>query len=149
MRFTTMCLVVLLAQATASAQGSREESGPGRVSYTAPMPRPAPRPKWVRLATPTPAANGTEYILVGRDAGRFSQVRVDTNHGRVFVVRVAVRYSDGVLQTFPQGRWLDEAHPWIAIDLPRPRWIETIIVTTDRDTRGSYSVFGSSASREE
>jgi hypothetical protein len=38
-------------------------------------------------------------------------------------------------------RWLDDAHPLATLDLAGATCIETVIVTTDRESRGSYSVF--------
>ena len=95
-----------------------------RVSYTAP-PAPRERPRLIQLATPTPARNGTEYIPVGRDSGPFEQLRLDANHGHVYVIGVAVRFGDGHLGHFRVDRWLDPAHPSVTINLPHAPWIET------------------------
>ncbi len=95
----------------------------------------------VQLATPTPASNGVEYIPVGRDSGRFAQVRVEWDRGHVYLTKVAVRFGDGRVQNVAMDRWLDEAHPQAVFDVAGATWIETVIVTTDRDAHGSYSVF--------
>ncbi len=103
------------------------------------------QPRRVQLATPTPASNGTEYIPVGRDSGQFAQLRIELTHGHVYLTRVAVRFGDGHVQNVAMERWLDDAHPQATLDLARAAWIETVIVTTDRDAHGSYSVFATRA----
>jgi hypothetical protein len=104
-------------------------------------PNDAPRSHRVQLATPTPASNGTEYIPVGRDSGQFAQLRIELSHGHVYLTTVAVRFGDGHVQTVAIERWLDDAHPLATFDLARASWIDTVIVTTDRDAHGSYAVF--------
>src|ERR1700733_8393727 len=134
------CLAVVSVLAMMAPDTARAEDI-GRVSYKGPV-VPQERPQSVQLATPTPASNGTEYIPVGRDSGPFEQLRLDANRGHVYVIGVAVRFGDGHLGNFRVDRWLDPAHPSVTVNLPRAPWIDTIIVTTDRDGRGSYVVFG-------
>jgi hypothetical protein len=133
-------LAILLATTTA-AQTPRE-GDMERVSYTAPMTKPTPRPAWIELATPTPARYGTEYILVGREAGRFTQLRIEAPFG-VYVESVVIRYADAKQKHVAGGYRLDVKHPLILDVEAKP--IDTVIVTTDRHGTGSYRVLGAPA----
>lgn len=98
---------------------------------------------WVTLATPTPSRNGTEYILVGREAGWFRTLRVEAVSGRVFVRQVDV-YSGRFRRSYRLDTMLDASHPVLYVDLGKPWVIDRIAVTTARWTRGAYTVQGSS-----
>ena len=84
----------ILAGAVATASAQPEPTEPsGRVSYTdqaAPAkPAAAQQGSEVQLASPTPASHGTEFIVVGRDAGQFSQLRLAATSGKVIVAASA------------------------------------------------------------
>lgn len=140
MRIALTCLTTLLAATTVAAEPKPEEDIE-RVSYTTPAPKPKPTPEWVELATPTPARNGIEYIPIAKSAGRFSQLRIDASRGVVYVYEIAIQYADGKQQTIRLDRRLDAKHP-ISVDVTAGKPIDTIVVKTDRDSNGSYGLFG-------
>jgi hypothetical protein len=98
---------------------------------------------WVTLATPTPSRNGTEFIVVGRQAGWFRTLRIEAVSGRVFVRKLDV-YSGRFRRSYRLDAWLDASHPTLYVDLGKPWLIDQLAVTTARWTRGAYSVQGSS-----
>ena len=85
---------------------------------------------------------GTEYFLVGRGAGRFSQLRLDLYAGYVIVTQVRVTFIDGRVQTSNLRRTLDAWHRTSSLDLVEDNAIDTIAVTTERWTGGSYELRG-------
>ena len=99
------------AATTATAQPKQEETS-GRVSLSdskaaeeANEPR-APS-DWVELASPTPAKHGTEFIIVGKEAGGFGKLRIDAVKGSVPVKQVRVRFSDGKSKVFKLNKRVD------------------------------------------
>jgi hypothetical protein len=131
--------------ATVGLRAKREEAG-GRVSYVAPQrkPRPPSEVHWIELASPTSVKHGTEFIIVGADAGRLSQLRVDAYAGTVILLRVRVFANDGTVQTVQLGRTLDRTHKSVVIDLFAWKAIDQIAITTETRTQGKYTVYGSS-----
>jgi len=134
MRMLFTYVAVLLAATTA-----RAEDDIGRVSYTGPMTKPQPKPDWVELASPVSAHNGTEFIPVGKDAGQFTKLRIDGT-GIVYVDHVDIVFTNGKHKRVWPDHRLDAKQPSIAIELPASA-IDTIVVATDPDTHGSYSVY--------
>jgi hypothetical protein len=145
MRVLPLLSAIAIAATTATAQPKREETS-GRVSHVAPQRRPLPPSDvhWIELASPTSVKHGTEYIIVGADAGRFSQLRVDAYAGTVRLLRLRVFGSDGTVQTVQVGRTLDRTHKSVVIDLFAWKAIDQIAITTDTRMQGKYTVYGSS-----
>lgn len=146
---STLILVGLTA--TAAAQPKQEETS-GRVSLKEDDARrkardsQAPRAPadWVELATPTPASHGTEFVMVGKDAGGFGKLRLDAVKGVVPVKTVRVVFTDGTAKSYRLGKRLDaKRQPSLYVDLPTTATIEQIVVTTDPRARGEYAVYGS------
>ncbi len=142
-------LIVVGAAATATAQpGSPEPSG--RVSYTDnPAAQPAAAvPKQgdqVQLATATPAANGTEFVVVGKAAGAFSKLRIEAASGRVIVRKVRIFFDDGTQQTVQVDRILDSKRGKDAtIDLHGVKSIDHVTVSTEPG-HGTYALYGTAA----
>lgn len=144
MRALSLLTVIAMAATTATAQPAREEAG-GRVSYVVPQRRPMPASEthWVELASPTSVKHGTEFIIVGADAGRLSQLRVDVHAGTVNLLRLRVFAHDGTVQTVQLGRTLDRAHRSVVIELFARTAIDQIAITTGTRTQGQYTVHGS------
>lgn len=138
-------LILVGAVATASAQPEPAEPS-GRVSYTdqAEAARPAAAQQAaggeVQLADPTPASHGTEFIVVGRDAGAFSQLRLAATDGKVVVRRVRVFFADGSQQAIDVDTALSGGHD-ARVNLKGAKAIDHITVATEPG-RGTYALYG-------
>lgn len=140
--------ILVGAVATASAQPEPAEPS-GRVSYTdqaeAARPAAAQQGGEVQLATPTPADHGTEFIVVGKDAGQFSQLRLAATSGKVIVRRVRIFFADGTQQAADVNTTLDGARRQDAtVTVKAPKAIDHITVTTENG-HGSYALYGTAA----
>src|SRR5512146_1294366 len=122
MRVTPILAFILVA-ATSTAIAEHEELG-GRVPFSSDHRPPVTARDWVRLATPPPTRYGTEYIIVGRDAGWFRTLRIEAVSGIVAVRRIQVLSPGRFSKTFYVERWLDVRHPVAYIDLGAPRRID-------------------------
>jgi len=100
---------------------------------------------WVRIGTPTPTRFGTEYFVVGPQAGWFRMLRFDRTWGVVQLRQIQVVTRGRPTQILNVNVRLDRFHPSTYIDLGRARGIDQLIVTTARSPYGSYSIYGSSA----
>jgi hypothetical protein len=139
-------LAFLAVAATSAAVAGPDEAG-DRVPFNshAERWRPARTSRdWVRLATPTSTRYGTEYLVIGRDAGLFRTLRIEVTSGTVVVRGIRLMSRDPFQKTFQVEKRLDAHHPVAYIDLGEPRLIDQLAVTTDRSPRGSYAVYGSS-----
>ena len=101
---------------------------------------------WVPVATPTPASHGTEHIIVGKDAGQFSQLRITAAKGNTVVKKVVVYFVDGAVKTVKMNERVRDTKV-ATIDLGKPRAIDRILVTTEKG-KGEYAVYGSSEGGE-
>jgi hypothetical protein len=144
MRVTPILAFILVA-ATSTATAEHEELG-GRVPFstTDNYRPPVTDHDWVRLGSQTPTKWGTEYFIVGRDAGWFRTLRIDAVSGTVGVRRIQILSPGRFSKTFYVERWLDARHPVAFVDLGAPRRIDQLIVTTDRFPAGVYTIYGSS-----
>ena len=145
MKILSLLTVIAMTAMTATAQPMREEAG-GRVRYVVPQRQPSSPSEvhWIELASPTSVKHGTEFIIVGADAGRLSQLRVDAYAGTVILLRLRVFTNDGAVQTVQLGRTLDRTHKSVVIDLFAWTAIDQIAITTETRTQGKYTVHGSS-----
>src|SRR5579859_6756802 len=96
---TSALFTLILVGVVGTAAAQHEPAEPsGRVSYTdtATQAKPAAAQQTgeVQLADPTPANHGTEFIVVGKDAGSFSQLRLAATNGKVIVRRVRIFFAD-------------------------------------------------------
>jgi len=144
MRFLSIFTALAITTTTVGAQPKQEDTAL-RVSYVAPKraPKPLSDSQWIELASPTSVRNGTEFIIVGAEAGRFSQLRVEASSGTVILLRVQVLGSDGAIQTVRIGRSLDRTHRSAVVDLVATKAIDQIAITTESSTDGKYTVSGS------
>lgn len=132
-------LVAGLAMATARADvDTRIPFGPGHERY-----RPRTDRDWVPLASATPTRYGTEYIVVGRDAGWFRTLRIEAVSGRVYVRSVQMT-SGRFTRTYQVNTYLDLRHPVVYVDLGGRWLVDQLAVTTRRYPAGAYTVHGSS-----
>lgn len=143
---TVFALIVAGHVGTAYAQPKQEEIS-GRVGLDDPATDNSDGVRsssdWVALATPTPASHGTEYIIVGADAGTFSQLRLAPASGRTNVVKVKVFFADGDAKTVRLDRTLSTKRKKSAyVDLGSPKPIDHIVITTETYTNGTYAVYG-------
>jgi hypothetical protein len=141
----------ILAGAVATASAQPEPAEPsGRVSYTdqaAPAAKPAAAQQGseVQLASPTPANHGTEFIVVGRDAGQFSQLRLAATSGKVIVRRVRIFFDDGTQQAVDVDSVLDSSRSKDAtVNVKAATAIDHITVTTEPG-HGQYALYGTAA----
>lgn len=139
---------MVAASVTAASAEPKQEETSGRVRLTENDDQNASLSRtpgeWVELASPTPARHGTEFIMVGKEAGTFSKLRIDATKGRTNVVRVVVHFDDGKVKTVRLDRALHAKRAKSAlVDLGEPRRIERVVITTERHTRGEYALYGS------
>jgi hypothetical protein len=149
MRISAVFLTTLLATAgTVTAEPVDRESTE-RVRLTDhPLSRPATDASgWVELADPTPTQHGKEFIPVGANAGTFTRLRVDAHSGRVFVQTVRVDFKDGGRKLARVETRLvktgKQAKRSLVVDFGGAREIKQIVITTDREPRGTYTVHAS------
>lgn len=142
----------ILAGAVATASAQPEPTEPsGRVSYTdqaAATAKPAAAQQTgneVQLASPTPANHGTEFIVVGRDAGQFSQLRLAATSGKVIVRRVRIFFDDGTQQAVDVDTVLDSNRNKDAtVNVKALKAIDHITVTTESG-HGQYALYGTAS----
>jgi hypothetical protein len=142
--------MILVGTVSAATAQPKQEETSGRVSLSekaADDPRRgAPRApsEWVELASPTPAKHGTEFIIVGEDAGGFGMLRVDAVKGAVAVKQVRVGFSDGKTKTYRVNKRLDaKRRRSLVVELPTTKEIEQVVIVTDRRGGGAYTLHGS------
>ena len=137
---------VLLAASTSvvSAAPAREETM-GRISYNdhgKPQQAAAQEPGWIELASPTPVSHGREFVVVGADAGTFTQLRLIATSGRPEIHSVRVDYQDGSHRVFRVERTLDARRRPAILDLRGSHELKQIVVVADRKSSGSYVLEG-------
>ena len=143
MKFSTAIALILVALAgVTSAEPERAETS-GRVGYKDGRDALQTAQGWALIATSTPAKNGTEFIMVGKEAGPIGQLRIDA-HGLVIVVRMKVFFTDGTHRAFELDRRLGPHHKSALVDLDAAKPIERVVVTTENYTKGTYKIYGSS-----
>ena len=143
---TLFAVIVIEAAGTATAEPKQEETS-GRVSLNEKDVKKTDAPRqpsdWVELATPTPAKHGNEFIMVGKDAGYFSKLRIDPAKGKTIVRRVKVFFLDGKVKTVRLDKAVSQGRP-ATVDLGPAKAIDHIVVSTETHTGGHYTVYGSS-----
>lgn len=139
----TTFLFLAGAASLVSASPAREETT-ARISYSetreAPRARPVIEPGWVELASPTPAKHGREFIMVGADAGAFTQLRLTAASGRPVIRSVRIHYADGRRRSYDVDKAIDAKRRPIYVDLLGPSAIRQVIVYSDKNSPGSYVV---------
>lgn len=141
--FTTLLLVT--SGLVTAEPVDRESTERYRLTDQPSVSRPAPDDAgWVELADPTSSTHGKEFIPVGANAGRFRRLRVDAHSGRFFLQNVRVDFKDGGRKIARFGARLSRKGPkaqrTVYIDFGGAREIKQIVVKTDRDLRGMYTV---------
>jgi hypothetical protein len=138
-------LILAAATGVATAQPKHEETARRVTLDEGSAPVRLPR-GWVELATNTPVTHGTEYLMVGAEAGRFDKLRIDAAQGKVVVLRAKVYFDDGTMKLFALDKHLDPKHSRSAVlDLAQPRSIDRVVITTESSTNGAYALYGSSS----
>ena len=84
-------------------------------------------------------AGPSEKTMVGAQAGRFGEVRIEAVRGTPVIRSIDVRYVDDTLQTFPIGRRL---HPRevVRVQLGPERPISSITVTGEPSRVDAYEL---------
>ena len=148
MRIPALTFVFLVgAGSLVSASPARDETTE-RISYSRPQTqhvKPKADPGWIELASETPASHGREFIVVGADAGTFTQLRLTAAAGRPGIRAVRVDYQDGSRRTYEIEKILSARLRPVYVDLRGPREVRQIVVFSDRDSRGSYVLEGNTA----
>lgn len=143
---TLLAFIIVAAASTATAEERHEELsdrvtlGPHQNRYGPPR----QERDWVLLASQTPTGYGTEYIVVGRNAGWFRTLRIDAIQGRIFLRQIKVFFHRGFAKTYYVNRTLDRLHPVAFVELGMTEQIDQIAVTPDRFPSGYYEIYGSS-----
>jgi hypothetical protein len=147
MQFPVRFTVIALCVAGTAAATPKQEEISGRVSINEDTSSEPRTPEgWVELASETPAKHGNEYVMVGSEAGYFSQLRLKATHGRTGVRRVKIFFADGGTRTIRLFRSIRKGgHDTIVISLGAARPIDRLVISTDRGTKGRYAVYGSSS----
>lgn len=139
-------MIVVAASSTAAAEPKQEETS-GRVSINENSDPKADTPRqpgqWVELASPTPAKHGTEFVIVGKEAGTFAKLRVDATKGRTNVRKVKVFFADGTEKSVHLDKALKSGKS-AQVDLGADKAIDRIVVVTETHTKGEYAVYGAS-----
>ncbi len=140
MRIPSVFAIVLVATAGAAS------AEPARVSYgdTKAPDNAARHGGWQQLASPTPVSHGTEFIVVGKDLGKFDRLRVDANKGTVVVRRVKIYFENGKDKVVNVDRVLGPKQKSTEIDLKAPAEIDRVVITTEPQGKGEYALYGSS-----
>lgn len=146
MKIPGVFVIVLFGAATVASAQPAHEDNTGRVSYkdTAKgKPDTAQQGGWVQLASPTPASHGTEFVVVGKELGQFSQLRVSPAAGKVVVRRVKIYFENGKQKIVDVDKVIDanRKNPAL-IDLDQPSAIDRIVITTEPQTKGTYAIYG-------
>ena len=140
---------MVVAAGAVAAAGPKHEENTARYSYKddGPVDHTArPDADWVQLATPTPASHGTEFVVVGKEAGLFTRLRLDASSGTVIMRRVRVFFDDGKQKVVDVDKVMRAQRGGTAsIDLGGPKAIDQIVVTTEPQTKGSYAIYGTGA----
>jgi hypothetical protein len=146
--------IILGATATVTAQPKREpppkqEENGGRVRLDDKKPAPQDAPRsvsdWIELASPTPAKHGTQFVIVGTEAGAFSRIRLDAAKGKTIVRYVKIFFDDGKLKTVRLDSILSEKGRNSAfVELGSPKAIDRIVIHTEPHTSGEYVIYGAS-----
>lgn len=138
-------MIVVVAASTATAEPKQEETS-GRVSLKENRDKKANAPRqpgdWIEIASPTPAKHGTEFVMVGKDAGYFSKLRVDGSKGKTIVRKVKVHFVDGNSKIVQLDKTLHKGKSTM-VDLGEPKAIDRVVIVTDANTNGEYAIYGS------
>lgn len=140
---------VVGAVSVASAEPKPEETS-GRVSYTenadsAAADEPRQPSDWVELASATPSKHGTEYVIVGRDAGAFSQLRIDAVKGRTEVLTVKIVFTDNSVKKLRLNKMISaKRNKAQLVDLETTKAIDHLEISVNPAMGGRYAVYGSS-----
>ena len=78
--------------------------------------------------------------MVGEESGRFARLRIEQHDGWVIVTRVRVHFADGMAQTSNVVSRLTANHRSEYVELDSVKAIESIEVSTESWTRGSYQL---------
>ena len=143
-------MILLSTPLLATAQPKQEETS-GRVSLKEKAPdnpkEDAPRSpsQWIELASSTPAKHGTNYVIVGREAGGFGKLRIDAvKGGGIPIKQVRVSFTDGSSKTYRVNKRIDtQRQKSVFVDLPTTQAIDQVVIVTDRRSTGEYALFGS------
>jgi hypothetical protein len=145
MRTHLLLVLGLVAATTLPAIAQPEEDG-SRVPFRGSgerYQRSRSERDWVRIASPTSTKLGTEYLIIGKDAGVFRSLRIEAVSGTVVLRRITVLTHPHAVKRFNVRRRLDAQRPSFYIDLGAATRIEHIVITTDRRVAGSYAIYGS------
>ena len=136
----------------ASAEPKQEETS-GRVSYTenkddAKADEPRQPSDWVELASATPSKHGTEYVMVGSEAGAFSQLRIDAVKGRTEVSVVKIVFTDNSVKRLRVDKIISaKRNKPLYVDLQTTKPIDHLEISVNPEMGGHYAVYGSSGTR--
>jgi hypothetical protein len=134
----------------------KTDEASGRVSYVEPkngaeakLEQPRATGQWIEIATPTPASHGTEFIMVGEEAGSFSQLWLAPAKGTTTVRSVRVFYTDGTNKRFRVDTAINKkGRRFAVVDLKGNKAIDHLVVNTE-NSKGTYAVYGASGSSAE
>ncbi len=148
MRIPALTFILLSGVATLVSAAPVREENTGRVSYSdrrGARVKLARQSGWIELASATPASHGREFIVIGADASELTQLRLTAASGRPGIRAVRVDYKDGGHRSFPIEKTLGAYRRSTVVDLRGVRGaraVAQIIVYTDRDSGGSYTLEG-------
>jgi hypothetical protein len=149
MRISRVFAIVLAGAGTTATAQPLPKEDTARISYIERKQAHA-QPKrdgdWIEIASPTPASHGTEFVVIGKDAGELGQLRITPSEGKVMVRRLKVYFDDGKQKTVDLDKVIDARHHRsVIVELGVPRTVDRIVVTTEPYGGGSYSVYATPA----
>jgi hypothetical protein len=153
MRSSALFTVFVVGAASVASAEPKQEETSGRVSYTenadsATADEPRQPSDWVELASATPSKHGTEYVMVGSEAGAFSQLRIDAVKGRTEVNVVKIVFTDNSVKKVRINKMISKKRGTpVVVDLETTKPIDHLEVSVNPGMGGDYAVYGTSGTR--
>ncbi len=150
MRSSTLFTVFVVGGVSVASAEPKQEETSGRVSYTEKKDsKEADEPRqpsdWIELASATPSKHGTEYVMVGTQAGSFSQLRIDAVKGRTELHVVKIVFADNSVKRLRVDRMISAKKKQVFyVDLDATKPIHHVEISVDPGMGGHYALYGSS-----
>lgn len=144
MKPTTLSAILLASMMSVVAAAPVDNETTERVSYTGKVAKArhdATDGGWVELAAATPASHGREFIPV--EATRYVRLRIEAVKGRPIIQMLRLTYASGKREVIRVDALLGTRRtPSAFVELRGSDELEMIVVLTDRDSSGTYAVYG-------
>lgn len=99
------------------------------------------QPTWTTLATDAKIKGTVEYIKVGKQAGRFDQLKLESLSGKTQIKLVQINFANGGSQLVRLNTQLSRSNQTATINLDgQNRQISGIIVYGSSNARSAYQI---------